>query len=178
MKIIVLDLEMNQPSKKIIQIGAVEVQLPEGKITPFFSEIVNPGELPSAYISQLTGITTKDVKNARPLSEGLQEFWAKIQTLEKPYSLAAWGLDCPKIVKDSKKLGIKGIPKDLTSYDIRSICGIHTLLEGRKAKSRGLANVAKFYGIPLDNHHNAYEDALATAKIVVKCFAAIQDLGY
>lgn len=178
MNLIVIDLEMNQPSRKIIQIGAVKVQLPSGKIIPFFSEIVNPGELPSDYISQLTGITTKDVREARPLSESLQDFWAKLKKLEEPYCLAAWGLDCPKIVKDSKSLGIEGVPSDLTSYDLRSVCNLHTLLEGRKAKSRGLANVAKFYGIPFEGHHDAYNDALVTAKIAVTCLRAIQNLGY
>jgi len=176
MKLIVLDLEMNQPSQKIIQIGAVELQLSSGKIVPFFSEIVNPGEVPNGFISQLTGISTDDVENARPITQVLIEFWEKIAQIPQPYRLGAWGSDCRKIYRDSKSLNID-VPEFLSAYDLRSLCGIHDLIEGCPTKGLGLAKTANRLGLTFEgHHHNAFDDAWVTAKIVKACLREIQSL--
>jgi len=58
-----LDLEMAQPSKKIIQIGAVVGNIVTGEILEKLSIIVNPKEQLTEFIINLTGITQEDVNN-------------------------------------------------------------------------------------------------------------------
>ena len=52
-----LDLEMNQPSGKIIQIGAVVGNFKTGEVLDKLSIIINPHEPINPYITNLTGIT-------------------------------------------------------------------------------------------------------------------------
>jgi inhibitor of KinA sporulation pathway (predicted exonuclease) len=56
-----LDLEMNQPSQKIIQIGAVAGNIFTGQILERLSVFVNPGEQVREDIVKLTGITQEMV---------------------------------------------------------------------------------------------------------------------
>lgn len=67
-----LDLEMNQPSKKIIQIGACIGDISSGKIIDKLSVFINPNEKISAYITDLTKITQEDVDNGVTLEEGYE----------------------------------------------------------------------------------------------------------
>lgn len=58
-----LDLEMNQPSGKIISIGAVVGDISDGRILDRLHVFVNPEEKITEYITNLTGITQEDVDN-------------------------------------------------------------------------------------------------------------------
>jgi inhibitor of KinA sporulation pathway (predicted exonuclease) len=62
-KFLSLDLEMNQPSGSIIQIGAVVGDIETKKILEKLSVVVNPKEQISNYIINLTGITQEQVDN-------------------------------------------------------------------------------------------------------------------
>lgn len=62
MKLTSLDLELNQPSGKIIQIGAVIGDTQTGEITQRLRVYVDPQEPLSEFIIQLTGITEADIK--------------------------------------------------------------------------------------------------------------------
>jgi inhibitor of KinA sporulation pathway (predicted exonuclease) len=62
MKLTSLDLELNQPSGKIIQIGAVIGDTQTGEITQRLRVYVDPQEALSEFIIQLTGITEADIK--------------------------------------------------------------------------------------------------------------------
>lgn len=58
-----LDLEMNQSSGKIIQIGAVVGNIYTGAILEKLSVFINPGEPLNPDIIKLTGITEEQVQN-------------------------------------------------------------------------------------------------------------------
>lgn len=176
MNLVVFDLEMNQPSQKIIQIGAVTLRLQQGDIVPLFSEIVNPGETPNGFITQLTGISTEDVESARPLDDALRIFWSKIRNIEGPVRIGAWGSDCKKLYKDSAALGVAP-PENLTGYDLRGIYKMYSLVSGNPVSGIGLAKVAKKLNVAFEgHHHNAYDDALVTAKIMAQCLHEIKGL--
>ena len=64
-----LDLEMNQPSGIIIQIGAVVGNISTGEILETLSIFVNPKEQLSEFIIGLTGITQAQVDNGVTLEE-------------------------------------------------------------------------------------------------------------
>lgn len=68
MRLCVIDLEMNQPSHSIIQIGAVCYDTRQDKVRAVFSSNVRPGdEQISPYITELTGITQEMVDVSMPL---------------------------------------------------------------------------------------------------------------
>lgn len=62
-----LDLEMNQPSRDIIQIGAVIGNIKTGEIVSRFDSKVNPRDHLDPRIVSLTGITQKEVDSAPAL---------------------------------------------------------------------------------------------------------------
>jgi inhibitor of KinA sporulation pathway (predicted exonuclease) len=86
-----LDLEMNQPSGKIIQIGACVGNIVTGEILETLSLFVNPEELLSPFIVGLTGIKQQDVDTGLSLEEAyskLKEFHIKHKSFMNPIT---WG---------------------------------------------------------------------------------------
>ena len=65
-----LDLEMNQPSGTIIQVGAVVGNLASGEILEEVSCFINPHETLSEYIIKLTNIKQHQVDCGVSLQEG------------------------------------------------------------------------------------------------------------
>jgi inhibitor of KinA sporulation pathway (predicted exonuclease) len=61
-RILSLDLEMNQPSGKIIQIGAIAGDLYTGEILERLRVVVDCGEPITEYIEALTGVTNDIVR--------------------------------------------------------------------------------------------------------------------
>jgi inhibitor of KinA sporulation pathway (predicted exonuclease) len=91
----VLDLEMNQPSGTIIEVGAVCYHSRSGKITSRFSQHVRlpEGELLNPDIAKLTGITEKDLAAARAIDlvQYNLAFWAGANGCSR--NMATWGSD-------------------------------------------------------------------------------------
>lgn len=77
-----LDLEMSQPSKKIIQIGACVGNISTGEILEKLSIFVNPKEQLSEFIIGLTGITQADVD----AGVTLEEAYLKLKEMHLKYS--------------------------------------------------------------------------------------------
>lgn len=94
MRICVIDLEMNQPSGSIIQIGAVCYDIRQSREISTYLETVNPGEQISEYITGLTGITQAEVDSCSPLPEVAARFAAWAREVGTGKLLAAWGSDC------------------------------------------------------------------------------------
>lgn len=61
MKLTCLDLELNQPSGKIVQIGAVVGDTQTGEIVDRIRIYVNPGEPIAEFITELCGITQDQI---------------------------------------------------------------------------------------------------------------------
>jgi inhibitor of KinA sporulation pathway (predicted exonuclease) len=88
-----LDLEMNQPSGKIIQIGVVVGNVVTGEVVDRFSRFVNPEEPLSDFIIGLTGITQQDVDQAPLLSAVYSELasWAGQYKKKRHLNPITWG---------------------------------------------------------------------------------------
>lgn len=91
MKVIALDCEFNQPSKKTIEIGAVMFDPTNGRIFDTFHQLVNPNEPISAEITELTGITDELVSTAPNIEAAAQLLtdW-KMQHQANPI-VVTWG---------------------------------------------------------------------------------------
>lgn len=77
-----LDLEMNQPSGKIIQIGACVGNISTGAIHDKLSVFVNPMEHINPAITDLTKITQADVDNGLLIEDA----YRKLQKMHENYS--------------------------------------------------------------------------------------------
>jgi DNA polymerase III epsilon subunit-like protein len=67
-----LDLELNQPSRRIIQIGAVVGNIRTGEIVSRFDSKVSPDEELSPAIAKLTKIKQEEVDVAPKLREAYE----------------------------------------------------------------------------------------------------------
>lgn len=90
-KIMVLDCEFNQPSRKTIQIGAAVYDVRSAACYGSLDLYVNPGEPITTEITALTGITDRDVRSAPDIIEAwseLKEFHKKHKVFKNPL---VWG---------------------------------------------------------------------------------------
>lgn len=87
-----LDLELNQPSGKTIQVGACVFRLNDGHIFDSFVCYVNPNEQISKEITALTDITQAQVENfgfsPREAYQELKKFAQKNKVFQNP---VVWG---------------------------------------------------------------------------------------
>lgn len=176
MKFAVIDLEFTQPNRKIIQIGAVTLDLQKGKIKDLFDEVCNPGEDPNAFITDLTGITKEAVREAPSLKDSLVEFWRIFKEAPISGRLASWGsIDIDLITAASKSLGLT-IPY-VDRYNFKNMTRIFRSASGLSAKKGvGLQNVSKDLNINFEGqHHNALADARQAAKIMLSYYDQIRD---
>jgi len=100
--LISIDLELNQPSGSIIQIGAVAGNIVTGEIVDRFTTFVNPGEKlgdcrEGMSITDLTGIEQDDVDSACDIYDAyayLKEFVDKNQAFINPITWGGGDSEC------------------------------------------------------------------------------------
>ncbi len=165
MNLIVLDLEYNQPSRAIIQIGAVLVDAPH--ITPFFDEHVNPEEPLDPYIQRLTGIRADQLEQAETLGPVLEDLWETLPS--GPITLGGWGDDIPKLLSDSHKIGVN--PPPIRNLDLSTLWDLVRIWDHKDKAPRtcGLDRLLDFYGLDFEGkRHNALDDAYMTGKLLLR----------
>ncbi|MBE6022936.1 MAG: DUF3072 domain-containing protein [Cellulosilyticum sp.] len=155
---VVLDIETTgtHPIRnEIIEIGAVYVE--NGEPVKKFNTLVCPKESISEYITSITGIDDKMVKDAPPIEEVMPEF------------IAFCG-DVPLIghniiLFDYRMLKAKA---NGLGYNFERE-GIDTLVISRRMlrdlPSRKLGALCEHYDISLEHAHRAYDDAYATYEL-------------
>lgn len=86
-----LDCEMNQPSRKVIQIGAAAFNATSGLLLEKIELIINPNEKIEPYITDLIGITNQEASNGLTIIQGyevLRTFHKKHKCFRNPL---VWG---------------------------------------------------------------------------------------
>ncbi len=168
---VVFDLETTgakTPPCRITEIGAYRVQ--KGKITEEFQTLVNPESPIPLFISQLTGITDRMVKNAPRFSEVAADFLnfigdSILVAHNAHFDLKFLNSEIGRIHRDYR-------------VGNQHLC---TVKMSRKLlphiENHRLNTVADYYRVSLINHHRATDDARATAHIFVNLLGALQDLG-
>ncbi len=156
---ICFDLEttgLNSKKEAITQIAAVRVK--NGQIHDSFNTYVNP-EKPIPYnITQLTGITDDDVKNAPSQKEALEMFIEFCDSNNAVLVAHNASFDMSFINSCAKK---NNIECNFTSIDTVVIC--RELL--KDISNCKLSTVVKYLKLGKFEHHKAHEDALMLAKI-------------
>ncbi|HZJ83889.1 MAG TPA: PolC-type DNA polymerase III, partial [Clostridia bacterium] len=167
--IVVLDIEttgLDAKRDRITEIGAIKVK--NKKVVDSFQTFVNPEVSIPYKITGLTGITDDMVKHAPLIPQALELF----KDFCGDSALAAHNapFDMGFIRNNAKSIG----------WEINNPI-LDTLTLSRELiqdlKRHRLNQVAKYFGVKLENHHRAQDDALATAKILIKLIQMLEEKG-
>lgn len=175
MKIVAIDLELNQPSNRIIQIGAAVACTEAGKVLNSQTWWVDPGEMinidyplrGSSSSQQTLGnllgedfiVTHTFCKE--PASCQLESFWKWLLENGSGGKLIQWGsADLHLLLKESKNLNIT-YPSRLRMLDLKVA---YQFLFSKNNKGLGLSKALKLQGLEFQGRaHDGRADAINTA---------------
>lgn len=166
---VVFDLEttgFSPNTEEIIEIGAAKVK--NGQVVDTFDEFVNPGRPIPPRITELTSITDNMVEDADPIEKVLPRFYEFAGDAILVAHNAAF--DTSFVRKVAKRCGL--------AFDF---CYMDTLELARctvkGVKNYKLNTLTKHFGVKLENHHRASDDAIATAHVLLRLLANLEDMG-
>lgn len=175
-----LDLEMNQPSRKIIQIGAVIGNIRTGDILERVSIFVNPQERINPGITELTKITQENVDGG----DTLEQAYRKLQFAHRRHNAfvncITWGGG------DSQEL-LEQLQRENPAFEgwcfgRRWIDTKTLLISWRLANSKqvqgGLAKSMTKVGLAFKGQkHNALDDAENTFHMYRKMLTFLKEIA-
>ena len=142
---------------KIIEIGAVKVV--DGKVVEKFSELIDPGVLIPPLITNLTGITQKDVDGKRNINDVMVDF---VEFIED-YPLLGHNITFDYSFLKQNAANASLIIDNLVIDTVKISRKRYPFLESRR-----LNHLSKYLGVELENHHRAFDDAKAAGMIYLK----------
>ena len=160
-EVIVFDVEttgLNYRNDRLTEIGAV--RLKNLRIADTFNIKVNPGRHIPEKITELTGISDEDVKNAPSEKEALLKF--KEFCGDKPVLIAHNATFDTNFISDACER--QGVEFSYNRLDTLVLCQAMLPELGRHK----LNYVAKILKLGKFDHHHASDDALMLAKIYIK----------
>lgn len=165
-----LDLEMNQPSGKIIQIGACVGNIRTGQVFEKLSVFVDPGEPIAPFITELTKITNDDVRNSGTLEEAYGKLKRMHQNYDAFVNAITWGGG------DSQELGnqLKAENPHFEGWcfgrrwlDTKTLFVSWRFANGQPIQG-GLARSMTKVGLKFEGQkHNATDDAINTFRMYI-----------
>lgn len=169
--IISLDLEMNQPSGKIIQVGACVGSIETGQILEKKMVFVKIDENLSDFIIGLTGISQGQVDNG----VGLGDAYLELVKLHRDYNCFAnpltWGGGDSAYLLN--KLKLEGISSDSFIFgrrwiDVKTIYQTWRMSNGYSIQG-GLKSALSKMGLnSVGRHHDALVDSINTFRLYYK----------
>lgn len=167
MKLTCLDLEMNQPSGKIIQIGAVIGDTQSGVISDRIRIYVNPGEPLSDFIINFCGITQDQIDT---LGVSIDEAYQKLKEFHKGAEFinpVTWGGgDSQEIFEQISEESRKDWCFGRRWIDAKTLYVTQMIAHKNKILSGGLNTSMKRLGLNfVGRPHDAQDDAENTFKI-------------
>lgn len=150
---------------KVIEIGIAKIR--KGKITDTFQSFINPGRFVPYNITQITGITNDDVKDAPYFDEVINEIKSFVgDSILVAHNL---GFDYSFLKNECESAGIE-LPVNSAICTLKISKRLYPHLP-----SRSLGNLARSLKIRHRNVHRGLGDATATAKILVKMFKSLRE---
>lgn len=170
MRVIAVDLEMNQPSGKIIQIGAVCFQPDKGALIETFDRLIDPGEPIAREISELTGIKDEDVEGKPLITEGAREFSDFKHRLQINPIGVVWGAGKSNDVRRIFEEAGMESPFKNRIIDVKGVFQMLANASGAKMRQKvGLAKACEIFGLGWDSKfgepHHALADAFNTMRV-------------
>ena len=165
--LIVFDLELNQPSNSIIEIGAVILNR-HGKLADcaFQTYVSLHKERLNPEITELTGITEGKLLHAPDIWEAVKSFrdWG-LSYRSSNLTLACWGPDVWMLQQQCEKWGIN-FPFRRSWLDIKTFAHFQNAFREQMPKKGGLGKTANFINVPVhEPRHRALNDAITTARV-------------
>lgn len=176
MNLMVLDVELNQPSRKVIQIGAAVFNARNAALIDRLEIYVNPDETIDPFITELTGIKNSDVQSGMSIYEAyneLKRFHSKHKCFRNPM---VWGSgvrnDSIAIDEDYRRYAKEnGMETDSENFmgfrviDVKTIYQSVQIFENSQY-SGGLKDSMKKLGLEFEGEaHRALTDAVNTFRI-------------
>lgn len=166
-----LDLELNQPSGRIIQVGVCvgNCEQPEDEYV-VKNWLIDPNEPISEFIVGLTGITDEDIKlksvSCKQMAQELETLIATHQTFINPVT---WGGgDSTDLLAAFLKHDIEFKQFGRRWIDVKTIHGM-LMLSRKKNPSGGLRSAMGKYGLHFKGQpHRADVDAFNTLRLFFK----------
>lgn len=167
MKLTCLDLEMNQPSGKIVQIGAVIGDTQTGEIVDRIRIYVNPGEPVAEFITELCGITQQQI-DAEGVS--LEEAYLQLKKFHKQANFinpVSWGGgDSQEIYEQLSEDTRKSWCFGRRWIDAKTVFVSQMIAHQNHVESSGLSASMKRVGLQFaGRQHDAQDDAENTFKM-------------
>lgn len=163
---VVFDIEttgLNNVNDKITEIGAVLIK--DRKVISKFNSLINPKVPIPEKIQKLTGITDEMVSGAPSIEEVLPQFLSFVGN--RPLVAHNAMFDVGFIRQKAFLLGIKVNNPVLDTLQLS-----RNLLSIKKHK---LNNLCDHFGIKLENHHRASDDAEAAALVLIELFKLLEE---
>lgn len=143
-------------SARIIELGAVRMR--HGRKVASFSQLVNPQIPIPAKVTQITGITDRDVKGKPTIDKALPKFYAFCgHDTWIGHNIRRF--DLPVIAREAQRVGA-GMP-DVSFYDTLEVS--QTLLP--QLDRHRLLDLIRYFGIAKTERHRAADDAVQTARV-------------
>lgn len=159
--IVVFDLEttgLNPMSDEITEIGAVKIE--NGNIVEKFCTFVKINRKLSYEVIETTGITDEMLENAPPVELVLRDFYEFCKGCVLSGHNAI-GFDIKFVRREAEKIGLV--------FDNEIIDTYHEALASKlKLSNFKLGTVVKALGFTLEGAHRAWNDAYATAQVLLK----------
>ena len=156
---------------RITEISLVKIQ--DGEITDKFSTLVNPKQHIPREITYLTGITNEDVID-KPVFDDVApkiiKFFEDINFENTVFVGHNVSFDYKFVSESFNRLD------EPVKFTVKTLCTCklaRRLL--RQLKSKSLGNVSEYLGIKMDRKHRAFDDTLATAKILLHFLEVLQE---
>jgi DNA polymerase-3 subunit epsilon len=146
---------------QLLEIGAVKYK--NGQIIEKYQSLVNCYKVPKK-VEELTGISTDMLLDAPSLKTVLEEF--KIFLEDDIFVAHNLSFDYNFISDSFEKY-------DLGRMSNRGLCTIDLLHKTIKAPRYGLQYITEFLDIPIDSHHRAMSDAMATVGVFEKVLLSL-----
>jgi inhibitor of KinA sporulation pathway (predicted exonuclease) len=165
-KLLSLDLEFNQPSGRIIQIGAAIGDLATLKVERTLSALVKLEEALAPEISKLTGIQEVELmREGNSLSEAFDKLRAFAQGEDLVQNPVTWGGPDGEELREQLGLSLDGWMFGRRWLDVKTLHAANSLAAGLSAKG-GLARSMLQYSLRFEGRkHNAKDDAVNTLRL-------------
>lgn len=143
-------------SARIIELGAVRMR--HGRKVASYSQLVNPQIPIPAKVTQITGITDRNVKGKPTIDKALPKFYAFCgRDTWIGHNIRRF--DLPVIAREAQRVGA-GMP-DVSFYDTMELS--QALLP--QLDHHRVVDLIRYFGIAKTERHRAADDAAQTAQI-------------
>jgi inhibitor of KinA sporulation pathway (predicted exonuclease) len=175
--LLALDLEMNQPSGAIIQVGAVLGDVTTGLIVDRLRAHVNAGEVLAPHIVKLTGIRQADVDAAGDLDAVFLEMldWMQPHEHRRFMNPLTWGGGDAEQLRSQLGSPPSSWPFGRRWIDAKTLFVSMRIARGQTPQG-GLSRAMREFGLAFQGRkHDACDDAFNTFRIYMAMLEMLKE---